>query len=33
MFSAADGSVLSGPARAPLPAKTVTVTGDSITVT
>lgn len=33
LFSIADGSVISGPARSPLPALTVTVTGDEITVT
>jgi Rieske Fe-S protein len=31
-FSVADGSVKGGPATKPLPAKTVTVSGDSITV-
>jgi nitrite reductase/ring-hydroxylating ferredoxin subunit len=31
-FSASDGSVLAGPATKPLPAQTVTVTGDSISV-
>ena len=32
-YSAADGSVKNGPAQQPLPAKTVTVSGDTLTVT
>lgn len=32
LFSIADGSVISGPATEPLPEKTVTVTGDVITL-
>lgn len=32
LFSAADGSVLSGPASRPLASKTVTVSGDTLTV-
>jgi nitrite reductase/ring-hydroxylating ferredoxin subunit len=32
-FSLTDGSVLAGPAQSPLPAKTVTVQGDSLAVT
>ena len=31
-YSAADGSVKNGPAQQPLPAKTVTVSGDTLTV-
>jgi len=33
MFDMATGAVLGGPAKAPLPSKTVTVSGDSLTVT
>lgn len=32
-FNMADGSVVTGPATVPLPAKTVTVTGDTLTIT
>jgi Rieske Fe-S protein len=31
-FSITDGSVVNGPATKPLPARTVTVTGDSVSV-
>jgi Rieske Fe-S protein len=31
-FSISDGSVVTGPATAPLPARTVTVSGDSLSV-
>lgn len=32
IFSAADGSVLNGPANSPLPERTVTVAGDKLTI-